>query len=132
MLPKSVFEYDPSRGHDVSAQSVVQESEGSFKNMLATQPPVVIPPKSIFRRDYSANAQEVHRASDGYKALIYGRLVERAASMFGYCYNDRQFNVRGVKKWAVLKKTVDDITGYEMLQIIADGYAASDKLLFFL
>ncbi|KAK3709603.1 hypothetical protein LTR37_010824 [Vermiconidia calcicola] len=126
--PCSVFEYDPLGGRYASARSLVQESQGSFKNMLATQPSVVLPPNSILTFGTRGNTQEDQQASDGLNALTYGRLVERAGSVFGH--SQRSFALHGGDKWAVLKKTVDEITGYEMLQTLAGGYAGSDKSLF--
>ncbi|KAK3701547.1 hypothetical protein LTR37_015401 [Vermiconidia calcicola] len=127
--PCTEFDYDFGGGRGASARGTVQESEGSFKDMLATQPSVVLPPSSILPMSgYNRDVQD-HQTSDGSKALTYGSLVERAFCTFGHRLN--RFTLHGGEKWAVLKKTVDEITGCEMLQILGDGYAGSDKSLFF-
>ncbi|KXS95648.1 hypothetical protein AC579_10567 [Pseudocercospora musae] len=98
------FESDHDDKSDLVSK--LRKSTSSFRRMMITSPPII---------ELSIDDNSVESQSDS--GLTIDDLLDAALALSGVDENENDFEIEGGEACRVLAKTVDEITGWEMLRI---------------
>ncbi|KAF7195686.1 hypothetical protein HII31_03004 [Pseudocercospora fuligena] len=108
------FESDHDDKSDLVSE--LEKSTSSFKRMLITSPPVI---------ELNIDDNTVESQSDS--GLTIDDLLDSALALSGVDENENDFEIEGGEACRVLAKTVDEITGWEMLRIFSLDESQLDR-----
>ena len=105
---------------DAGSHSVV--GVGKVRDMLLTQPPV----RELILVTVSQRLGSTLSCGVDHRGLVFSHLIEAILRS----EKDSSLEVRGASMWSVLSKTVDELTGHEMLKILGSSIAELDDATF--
>ncbi|KXT05310.1 hypothetical protein AC578_11104 [Pseudocercospora eumusae] len=108
------FESDHDDKSDLVSE--LRKSTSSFKRMMITSPPVM---------ELNIDDNAVKAQSDS--GLTLDDLLDSALTLSGVDENENDFEIEGGEACRVMAKTVDEITGWEMLRIFSLDQSQLDR-----
>ena len=121
------FDRDPRR--PTAYHMALARSVGTFRNMLLTSPPIMTVKVYSLNKDMAAILGQT-RLSSLFGEVDMRLTIWRFLQHCSWFQEPKCLWPNGGDNWVVLAKTVDEITGHEMLEILRSNFEDLHKSLF--